>query len=843
MRIGFMAARSVGLRAFVHVRVRGCPLGPRIRFGARKGSVSVPLEVFEIDGQPDSHACDFAVALPAWALSAEGVTLVAVDESQPFGANGSSASAGLTRMRFDALRVASKGFARGCERVLGALAEGSSAMQGAYELYQTGCFDFGDETVWRIAVEWVGEQGGELDGEPCGGSTGDSNSETDGGAVGEPKLTLLGSDFAPVPFSCTVFESQDGMDAYWKKGQKHRRVYSLRFDAKVKDFCLVASDPCGNVGDGMYLMDAPAADALLRESFEVMKSVEDEEDAYPLWLDAHREASVKAAALASSRASSASFTVVVQDPGGEELLVLQSVESLAGHLGHCCDVVVSCSAGCSVYDGLASDGIRVVKGSATLPPAELYGLGKAHGSGSHVCVILPGDVFEGHAFELLASHADDAASSPGASGPASVLYCDEDFVDEDGVFGRPALKTAFNRDLFYASNWAGRAVFFSGDLLEAYASDAATLNLASYALCLEAIRRDASFRHVPHVLLHKHCESLGSMNAGAQGFEASELEKAKRLLSGHFEKIGQPLHAADSAAPGMLTVEADGLPEGKVSIIIPTKDHADVLKCCVDSIVENAGGVDYEIVLVENNSTQQKTFDYYEEAKRALGRAVKVVVWEGPFNYSEIVNYGVAHSSGEFLLLLNNDTKAISGDFLGRMLMHMPRREVGVVGAKLLFADGLVQHCGMMIGPYGGISHVNQNYPLEKGGYDARACVTSEYSSVTGACQMMRREVFDEVGGYDPLFVVGFNDADFCLRVRQRGYEVVCEPGALLHHYEFVSRGRDGLDAGKKVRWEKEQKDFMARWPKVFECGDPFTTPNFDRNSWYYSLAPLPDED
>lgn len=806
MRIGFMAARSVGLRAYLYVRVEGCSSGSRIEFSAQSGGKAVPLEAFGVDAVHGDNACGFAVAFPVRALSAANVTLYAIDENLPGDANGSSAFADLTRVRFDVLRAISKVFAKGHERVLGEVAAKSSAMQGAYELYQMGCFDFGDETVWRIAVEWIGD------------------------SASSPRLDMLDASLLSVPFAFTVFESQDGMDAYWMKGRKCRRVYSLRLNAEVKDFCLVASDPSGSVGDGLYLMDAPAADALLRESFDVLKSVTDEEDAYPSWLESHRAAIAKASAQRSLEDMPASFTVVVQGEGGDELLVLQSIESLARQLVDNCEIVVSCPADCSAYDDLASGGISVVKNDSLPLPLDLCMLGKSKGTGSYVCVIRPGDVFEEHAFEVLAMLAVDSG--------ADVLYCDEDYVDREGVFGKPSLKTAFNRDLFYASNWTGRAVLFSRKLIETMPEcDATTLDLANYASCLEAIRRDAAFEHVPFVLLHKYCESLDSARSGARGFEAADLANAKEMLTSHFAKMGQPLGAVEAPLPGMLNVEAKRLPEGKVSVVIPTKDHVDTLRCCVDSVMEKAGGIDYEIVLVENNSTRQETFDYYEEIKHTLGENVKVVVWDGPFNYSEIINYGVAHSRGEFLLLLNNDTKAISDDFLDCMLMHMWRKEVGVVGAKLLFADGLVQHCGMIIGPYGGIAHVNQNYPLEKGGYDGRACVVSEYSSVTGACQMMRREVFDEVGGYDPLFAVGFNDADFCLRVREHGYDVICESGALLHHYEFVSRGRDEVDVGKKARWKKEQKDFMARWPEVFECGDPFMTPNFDPNSWYYALS------
>ena len=186
--------------------------------------------------------------------------------------------------------------------------------------------------------------------------------------------------------------------------------------------------------------------------------------------------------------------------------------------------------------------------------------------------------------------------------------------------------------------------------------------------------------------------------------------------------------------------------------------------------------------------------------------------------------------------MLNNDTEVISPDFIEEMMGYLQREDVGVVGAKLYYADGLTQHAGILVGVRGAIAHANQDFPSNRGGYLGRAVRPGNFSAVTGACQMMRRELFEQLGGYDERFAVGFNDADFCLRAWEAGFKTVFSPYAELYHYEFTSRGREEVDQEKLSRWKREQALFMQRWPRFFLAGDPFFGGNLDINDDYFDL-------
>ena len=272
-----------------------------------------------------------------------------------------------------------------------------------------------------------------------------------------------------------------------------------------------------------------------------------------------------------------------------------------------------------------------------------------------------------------------------------------------------------------------------------------------------------------------------------------------------------------------------------VSVVIPSKDQADLLEACVRSLLERSSYAALEVLVVENNSELPDTAVRYAALEEEFSQ-VKVVHWPGAFNFSAIVNFGVSHASGEVLLILNNDTELIEPDSITEMVGLLQRPEVGVVGAKLLFKDGLVQHAGIGVGMCGAVVHVNQNRSADDGGYQDRACLTGDFTAVTGACQMVRRSVFQEVGGYDEAFAVGFNDIDFCMRLQQAGYLVAFTPYAQFYHYEFASRGRELADEGKLLRWKRELALFTQRWPEPFEEGDPFTSPNLSRDSVYYQL-------
>lgn len=277
-----------------------------------------------------------------------------------------------------------------------------------------------------------------------------------------------------------------------------------------------------------------------------------------------------------------------------------------------------------------------------------------------------------------------------------------------------------------------------------------------------------------------------------------------------------------------------------ISIIIANKDHVSDLRRCVSSILEKSTYEEYEIIIVENNSTTQEIADYYEEIQKLPN--VKVVRYQnqGSFNYSAINNFGVKSARGEYLILLNNDTQVITPGWMEELLMYAQRKDVGAVGAKLYYEDRTIQHAGIVIGlgahRTAGHSHYKVNY--ENVGYMGKLCYAQDVSAVTGACLMVAKVIYDELGGLSEEFAVALNDVDFCLRLRELGYLNVFNPYCELYHFESLSRGSDIIDAKdeKAVRYEAECEVFRTKWKKQLEEGDPYYNPNFSLDHSDYSL-------
>ena len=272
-----------------------------------------------------------------------------------------------------------------------------------------------------------------------------------------------------------------------------------------------------------------------------------------------------------------------------------------------------------------------------------------------------------------------------------------------------------------------------------------------------------------------------------------------------------------------------------ISIIIANKDHVEDLSRCVSSILEKSTYENYEIIIVENNSQDAKTFAYYEELQ--TNEKIRVITYKGVFNYSAVNNLGVSKARGEYVLLLNNDTQVITVNWMEELLMYAQREDVGAVGAKLYYGDKTIQHAGVVLGlgahRTAGHSHYGQH--RDNLGYMGRLCYAQNVSAVTGACLLVKKELFLEVGGLDEGFAVSLNDVDFCIKLRQKGYLNVFTPFAELYHFESRSRGLD--DQGEKAeRYNRESEKFREKWKEVLEAGDPYYNPNFSLDRSDFSL-------
>ena len=260
-----------------------------------------------------------------------------------------------------------------------------------------------------------------------------------------------------------------------------------------------------------------------------------------------------------------------------------------------------------------------------------------------------------------------------------------------------------------------------------------------------------------------------------------------------------------------------------VSIMIPNKDHIEELKRAIDSVKRLTTYPNYEIVIVENNSSQKETFDYYQELEQA--GIARVLQFKDPFNYASINNFGQKELKGDYVLLLNNDVEIITPNWIEEMMFYAARRDVGAVGAKLYYMDDTIQHAGVIIGLGGVAAHSHKDYARDAAGYMNRLRVAQNLSAVTAACILMRREVYEEIGGMDEGYQVAFNDADFCVRIRHHGYKIVFTPFAELHHDESKSRGIEDTPE-KAERFESEVQRFKKEWPGLLAHGDPYYNPN-----------------
>ena len=270
-----------------------------------------------------------------------------------------------------------------------------------------------------------------------------------------------------------------------------------------------------------------------------------------------------------------------------------------------------------------------------------------------------------------------------------------------------------------------------------------------------------------------------------------------------------------------------------VSIIIPNKDHIADLRKCMDSVEERSTYRNYEFVIVENNSTEEETFAYYDSIKEREN--VTVLYYEGEFNFSLINNFGAEKARGEYLLLMNNDTEMLEPDGIREMLDVCMRPDVGIVGARLFYEDDTIQHAGVILG-FGGVAgHAFIGLDREANGYFSRILCTQDLSAVTAACMMVKRTVFEAVGGLEEQFRVAFNDIDFCMKVRRAGMLVVYQPYATFYHYESKSRGQEN-SAKKVARFNQEVELFQKRWTEALEQGDPYYNPNLSLEKADFSL-------
>lgn len=406
-----------------------------------------------------------------------------------------------------------------------------------------------------------------------------------------------------------------------------------------------------------------------------------------------------------------------------------------------------------------------------------------------------------------------------------ILYTDEDKLNNaTGEFEDPNFKPDYSPDLFYSHNYITHFFVVKSEIINKVGGFRSEFDGAQdYDLMFRCIEQSKNIFHIAKILYHWRMHAAST----AENPESKLYcyEAGRQAIQEHYRRVGIQAKVECMKLWGMYhsTYETTGNP--LVSIIIPNKDHKEILKTCIDSLYNNNSYTNFEIIIVENNSTTKEIFEYYEILK-SIHSNIKIVTYTGEFNYSAINNFGVKSAKGEFLLFLNNDTEMIKKDALSEMLGCCIRNDVGIVGAKLLYEDNTVQHAGVVIGFGGFAGHVFTGIGKDDYGYMVRAQLNCNYSAVTAACMLVKKSVYDSVDGFSEEFKVGLNDIDFCLKVRETGMLVVYNAHSLWHHYESKSRGYEDT-VEKQKRFESEIHLFQNKWKNILLNGDPYYNKNF----------------
>jgi GT2 family glycosyltransferase len=419
------------------------------------------------------------------------------------------------------------------------------------------------------------------------------------------------------------------------------------------------------------------------------------------------------------------------------------------------------------------------------------------------------------------------------------IYSDEDKLDTKGRHCEPYFKSDWNPDLLLSTNYICHLVVIRKSLMEKLGGMRKGFEGSQdYDLFLRISEKTQKIVHIPYILYHwRKIEGSTSSSYQSKGYA----DKASlAALAGAGKRKGGNWTVTKGLATCSFRVKREIRDKRKISIIIPFRDKVELLKKCAESVLEKTDYSNYELVLVNNGSKEPKTFEYLDKIKKNREENVRVIHYNHPFNFPAINNWAVKQTDAPWIFFLNNDISVINRGWLTAMVEHIQREEAGAVGAKLLYPNGKIQHAGVVLGagkfkdkPCGVAGHSHKYFPQGSHGYFEQIDVIRDYSAVTAACMLTKRDLFLKLGGFDAEnFAVAWNDVDYCLRLRKKGYLIVYTPYARLYHYESVSRGSD--EKGEKLeRFYRETEKMYERWGDVL-ARDPYYNPNLslEDESW-----------
>lgn len=415
------------------------------------------------------------------------------------------------------------------------------------------------------------------------------------------------------------------------------------------------------------------------------------------------------------------------------------------------------------------------------------------------------------------------------------IYTDEDKITTtDKPRFDPHFKPDFAIDTLRSNNYICHFSVFRKDLMDKLGGERSKYDGAQdYDIIIRMAEIAKNIKHIPKVLYHWRVHELSTAKAGGDA-KPYAFEAGIPVLQDHLKRVGLEGEVSHGVTLGTYKIDYKVKGNPKVTILIPNYNEAKTLKTCIDSILKLTTYKNYEIVVIENNSTEKSIFNYYKELEKE--ERVKILYYpEKGFNYSKIINYGVKNTDGEYIIQLNNDTELLTPDWLEKMVGMNQRDDVGAVGVKLYYPDGTIQHAGTIIGIYGVAGHVFKGLYKKAHGYFARESHIQNLSAVTAACMMAKRSVYEEVGYMDEKFAVAFNDIDFCLKIIQSGKLIIYNPFVELIHYESKSRGYDDTPE-KKQRFQNEIDLFYQKWGDYKKKGDPYYNINLRLDSDQFDI-------
>ena len=424
------------------------------------------------------------------------------------------------------------------------------------------------------------------------------------------------------------------------------------------------------------------------------------------------------------------------------------------------------------------------------------------------------------------------AEGEAAGAKPQFLYSDEALfrrTPKDAYVGH--FKPDYAPEYLMACNYICHLAVFEKSLFEAVggerpACDGAQDHDLFLRMMDEMQRHDpaAAPVHLPQVLYYWRVHAAST--SGGTGAKPYVVQAAQKAVADHLTAAGRKGSVEEGKFSGLCHVRWE-LPDPQplVSILIPNKDHTDDLEKCLHSLYARTNYDRFEVIVIENNSTDKATFDYYKTLPQRY-EDCRVVRYEGGFNFSAINNFGRKAAKGDFLLLLNNDVEILSHDWLGEMVGEASQPGVAACGAMLYYPDDTIQHAGVITGLGGYAGHSHKYHRRGASGYMFRLATVQDYSAVTAACLLVRTEVYDALNGLDEEFTVAFNDVDFCLRIREAGWRIAWTPYAELYHYESKSRGSDEKDPVKKARFDAERARLYARHGRENILRDPYYSPS-----------------